>query len=95
MYFDGSPCGPDTNRKWSSVIEFVCDADATFGEPELVSVDTEICVIRFEWRTVSACVPDVIVQDENTDYSELQETCHYTRYTKDGSGMLLLLILSL
>ncbi|OQR75578.1 cation-independent mannose-6-phosphate receptor-like, partial [Tropilaelaps mercedesae] len=86
VYLDGNPCRPDSNRKWSSVIEFVCDSEATFGEPELVSVDTDICMIRFEWKTVSACVPDVIIQDENADYSELQETCRYTLHTNKSHG---------
>lgn len=87
VYFDGNPCGPGTNRKWSSIIEFVCDSEATFGDPELVSVDTDVCLIRFEWKTVSACVPDVIIQDENADYSEVQESCTYTYYGKNSTGM--------
>lgn len=61
------------------MIEFICDADATFGEPELVSVDAEICIVRFEWRTVSACVPDVIIQDENAEYNEFVESCQLTQ----------------
>lgn len=86
-YFDGHPCGgPGSNRKWSSIIEFVCDSEATFGDPELVSVDLDVCLIRFEWKTVSACVPDVIIQDENADFNEMLETCQYTRYSNDSSG---------
>lgn len=80
VYFNGNPCtnSSDSNRRWSSVIEFVCDSETTSGAPELASVDTDVCIIRFEWKTAAACIPDVVTGDENVDYSELQESCHYT-----------------
>ncbi|XP_003746600.1 cation-independent mannose-6-phosphate receptor [Galendromus occidentalis] len=74
VYPDGGLCKEQSNRKWSTVIEFVCDSDSAFGEPVLTEVNKDLCLVQFEWRTVSSCVPDVVIPDSE-DYSDFQETC--------------------
>lgn len=64
------------------MIEFVCDADSTFGHPVLTEVDNDLCLVQFEWKTVSACVPDVIIPDGEDD-TEFQDTCIHTSLDSD------------
>ena len=69
VYEDGDMCNPAENKRWSSMIKFICDRHEGHGAPRIsVESSTQECYHIFDWKTTLVC--DL----EADEHSKIQTT---------------------